>query len=148
MKGRRTDRPARKSRRPRESRPKRTILVTTALLLAASSVIAALIRFEKDIPPLLAQTLPKADMVRVENQARRVSLIRGGEIYRSYRASLGRDPLGHKQREGDLRTPEGAVSSTGATRTAAATRPCTSPTRTKRTGVVPRSGGTTRAGSS
>jgi murein L,D-transpeptidase YafK len=83
------------------------MLVSAALLLAAGSVIAALIRFEKDIPPLLARTLPKAEMVRVEKQARRLSLIRGGEVYRSYRVSLGGEPVGHKQREGDLRTPEG-----------------------------------------
>jgi murein L,D-transpeptidase YafK len=83
------------------------MLVTAALLLAAGSVIAVLIRFEKDIPPLLASRLPPADSVLVEKAERRLSLIRDGRPYRSYRVSLGREPVGHKQREGDLRTPEG-----------------------------------------
>ena len=34
-------------------------------------------------------------------------LLRGESVVRSYRVSLGREPAGHKQREGDGRTPEG-----------------------------------------
>ena len=34
-------------------------------------------------------------------------LLRGDSILRSYRVALGSDPAGHKQREGDGRTPEG-----------------------------------------
>jgi murein L,D-transpeptidase YafK len=34
-------------------------------------------------------------------------LLRGNVVLRSYRIALGRDPVGHKQREGDGRTPEG-----------------------------------------
>jgi murein L,D-transpeptidase YafK len=83
------------------------MLAMSATLLAIAAVIAMLIRFEKAIPPLLADRLPKADSVLVEKAERRLSLIRNGRIYRSYRVSLGREPLGHKQREGDMRTPEG-----------------------------------------
>lgn len=81
--------------------------VAGVLLLAAGLLIATLIRFEKAIPSLLADDLPKADSVRVEKAERRLSLIREGRVYRSYRIRLGGDPVGHKQREGDLRTPEG-----------------------------------------
>jgi murein L,D-transpeptidase YafK len=34
-------------------------------------------------------------------------LLRGQSILRAYRIALGRDPVGHKQREGDGKTPEG-----------------------------------------
>jgi murein L,D-transpeptidase YafK len=83
------------------------VLTLTALLLAAGAAIAILIHYERAIPPLLADQLPKADSVLVEKAQRRLSLIRNNQIYRSYTVSLGREPVGHKQREGDLRTPEG-----------------------------------------
>jgi murein L,D-transpeptidase YafK len=34
-------------------------------------------------------------------------LLRGDAVLRVYRVALGRDPIGHKQQEGDGRTPEG-----------------------------------------
>src|SRR4051812_24972605 len=44
----------------------------------------------------------------VINKARREMLLLSGEsVVRSYRVALGRDPIGHKQQEGDGRTPEG-----------------------------------------
>jgi murein L,D-transpeptidase YafK len=44
----------------------------------------------------------------VVNKARREMLLLSGEsVVRSYRVALGSDPVGHKQREGDGRTPEG-----------------------------------------
>ena len=83
------------------------MLVITSVLIAAGAVIALLIHYEKAIPPLLASDLPKAHSVLVEKGERRLSLIRNGNVYRSYRVSLGGEPVGHKEREGDLRTPEG-----------------------------------------
>lgn len=81
--------------------------VITAILLFLGTTLAIQIRYERVIPPLLADRLQKADSVLVEKTERRLSLIRNGQVYRSYRVSLGREPAGHKQREGDLRTPEG-----------------------------------------
>ena len=44
----------------------------------------------------------------VVNKGRREMLLLSGEsVVRQYRVALGRDPLGHKEREGDGRTPEG-----------------------------------------
>lgn len=57
-----------------------------------------------------AAALPEgtvADEVRVEKGERRMSLLAGGRVLRVYPISLGSDPLGHKAREGDGRTPEG-----------------------------------------
>lgn len=83
------------------------MLVATLLPLATGTLIATLIHYEREIPPLLADRLPKADSVLVEKARRRLSLLRNGRAYRSYPVSLGPEPVGHKQREGDLRTPEG-----------------------------------------
>jgi len=49
----------------------------------------------------------RADRVLVRKSARKLELYRGTELLRSYRVSLGKNPIGHKQREGDGRTPEG-----------------------------------------
>ena len=49
-----------------------------------------------------------ADEIVVSKSERKLYLIREGEILRSYPIALGRNPEGHKEREGDLRTPEGS----------------------------------------
>lgn len=48
-----------------------------------------------------------ADRVVVKKGARRLALYDGQDLLREYRVALGGNPLGHKQREGDERTPEG-----------------------------------------
>lgn len=48
-----------------------------------------------------------ADRIIIEKAARRLTLLRGADVLKSYNVSLGSDPIGHKQREGDGRTPEG-----------------------------------------
>lgn len=47
------------------------------------------------------------DRIVVEKGARRMLLLDHGKTVRTYRIALGRDPQGHKQQEGDSRTPEG-----------------------------------------
>lgn len=47
------------------------------------------------------------DQLRVVKSARVLELWRKGERIATYRISLGPDPVGPKQREGDGRTPEG-----------------------------------------
>ena len=44
----------------------------------------------------------------VNKQRRELLLLRGEALLRSYRVAIGRDPIGHKAREGDCRTPEGS----------------------------------------
>lgn len=48
-----------------------------------------------------------ADRVVVRKSSRELELYRGAELLRRYSIALGRNPLGHKQQEGDSRTPEG-----------------------------------------
>jgi len=51
--------------------------------------------------------LPAATEVVVHKAQRRLELWQGSRLLRSYRISLGLNPVGHKQREGDFKTPEG-----------------------------------------
>jgi murein L,D-transpeptidase YafK len=77
-------------------------------IIAGSFVLAfgvILLWAQQSAPPLSEST--RADLVVVKKAARSLELYRGGELLRSYRVSLGRDPHGPKQREGDGRTPEG-----------------------------------------
>ena len=51
--------------------------------------------------------LPLADSVVVRKGERRLYLMRNGAVLRSFKIALGLRPDGHKQFEGDYRTPEG-----------------------------------------
>lgn len=51
--------------------------------------------------------MPTVTRVVVHKTARRMELLSGDAVLRSYRISLGLQPRGHKEREGDFRTPEG-----------------------------------------
>jgi murein L,D-transpeptidase YafK len=45
--------------------------------------------------------------VVVNKTSRELLLLNGNALLRSYPVAIGRDPIGHKQCEGDCRTPEG-----------------------------------------
>jgi len=59
------------------------------------------------LPARASHRFEMADSVLVHKAGRRLELIRGDEVLRSFRIALGLSPVGHKQREGDFRTPEG-----------------------------------------
>ena len=54
-----------------------------------------------------AHSEQKADMVIVEKSEARLYLMRAGEALASFRVAFGANPEGHKQQQGDERTPEG-----------------------------------------
>ena len=54
-----------------------------------------------------ADAVPPVERVLVRKSERRLYLMRGDEILRSYRIALGLRPEGSKERAGDYRTPEG-----------------------------------------
>jgi murein L,D-transpeptidase YafK len=54
-----------------------------------------------------AVPLPTASRVVVYKSERRMELLRGNEVLRAYRVSLGLMPDGPKEQVGDFRTPEG-----------------------------------------
>ena len=47
------------------------------------------------------------DRILVEKSARRLSIFNNGKKLKGYRISLGHNPVGPKEQEGDMKTPEG-----------------------------------------
>lgn len=86
-------------------------LVCSALAIAASWPISAgepglLARAEQQMPAT-SPAPGTITQVLVRKSERRLYLLAGEEVVRSYRISLGDNPEGHKLYEGDERTPEG-----------------------------------------
>lgn len=69
------------------------------ILLLLISLLASL--------SVLADSFEKADSVIVYKSERKMELRSGEKIIKTYEISLGDNPIGHKQMEGDERTPEG-----------------------------------------
>lgn len=57
--------------------------------------------------PAEAARVQKADKIVVVKSERRLYLLRDGQVLKSYRVALGREPRGTKLYQGDGRTPEG-----------------------------------------
>lgn len=74
-----------------------------SLLLAAALALPA----RADVFDTPAKSFDTADSVVLRKGERRLVLYREGRELASYRVSLGLSPTGHKEREGDFRTPEG-----------------------------------------
>ena len=71
----------------------------------AAACVIAVIWANSSASPLPAEA--KADLLVVNKAERQLSAYSRGELLRSYRVSLGREPVGAKLRQGDRRTPEG-----------------------------------------
>ncbi len=81
-------------------------LLKTILILSAAAPVAADFAFAQ--VPASAAPEGGVETVLVEKGERRLQLLGAdGTVLKSYTIALGGDPLGHKQREGDGRTPEG-----------------------------------------
>jgi len=57
--------------------------------------------------PIFVHAGKIVDYVLVKKAEHRMFLIKNGKVLYHYDISLGRNPEGHKEREGDKRTPEG-----------------------------------------
>jgi murein L,D-transpeptidase YafK len=75
--------------------------------LIVKSRLVSLLLLPLAVPVAAEQALPVAESVLVDKSERKLWLISKGRKYREYDISLGKSPLGHKQRLGDKRTPEG-----------------------------------------
>jgi murein L,D-transpeptidase YafK len=53
------------------------------------------------------ESLPAVDHLVVHKTERRLLLLHGDTVVRSYKIALGLNPIGTKERAGDFRTPEG-----------------------------------------
>lgn len=76
----------------------------SASIFAYTKVMA---RMSSGAPPAMLTADQRADRVIVHKNDRRLELWRGEVLLKSYEISLGPTPTGHKQREGDGKTPEG-----------------------------------------
>jgi len=76
-------------------------LLSTALIAAIAFIVSG----SAGADPLPDSA--KADRVVVEKAQRTLLLYLGGTLLKSYKIALGDNPTGHKQQEGDERTPEG-----------------------------------------
>lgn len=58
-------------------------------------------------PMSAAGEFPVADKIVVEKEKRKLHLISGDRIFRTFNIALGSSPVGDKEKEGDFKTPEG-----------------------------------------
>lgn len=79
----------------------RSPLAAILLFLALAMPAAA------DVFVPAPRPLEPADRLQLRKSERELVLYRDGRPLKSYRVSLGLSPEGHKEREGDFRTPEG-----------------------------------------
>lgn len=74
--------------------------------MIAKLIVVSILNLLLLCSPVFA-TLPKADKVIVIKSKRLLMLLRDGEILRTYRVALGKNPKGKKVMAGDKKTPEG-----------------------------------------
>ena len=87
---------------PRTGRRRAGAAAAVGLLAVAACSEAPQTGLPKPVP-----RSERADRILVEKAARRLTLWRKGRQLAAYDVALGFAPVGHKQREGDGRTPEG-----------------------------------------
>lgn len=81
------------------------VLLRLPVMNVAKSICLVLVLL---VPALLdADGFPVADEVVVDKSDRVLHLMKDGRPFRTFNIALGIRPEGHKQEEGDFRTPEG-----------------------------------------
>lgn len=77
--------------------------------LGAVGYTRVMARLAPGTPTAAAAPTEQADLITVSKADRQMHLLRDGKVIRSYRISMGSNwDRGHKQAEGDERTPEGS----------------------------------------
>jgi murein L,D-transpeptidase YafK len=84
------------------------------IILAALALAAGMMAHADSLSPQTEpvsmrskESAPVADRILVRKAQRKLFLMRGDSILRTYKIALGLNPVGHKERSGDFRTPEG-----------------------------------------
>ena len=80
-------------------------VVRLSFCVIAAATVAAFIRARNDSAKLPDDTT--VDRIVVEKSARKLSVFRNGKLLKTYPVALGGNPVGPKQEEGDMKTPEG-----------------------------------------
>ena len=83
------------------SGPRRHLTVLHILMRTITFIIIFIL-------PACAFGIEKADMVLVVKSEAKLYLIKNDKILNAYKVVFGANPKGHKQKEGDERTPEGS----------------------------------------
>ncbi|MHB1000119.1 MAG: L,D-transpeptidase family protein [Armatimonadota bacterium] len=81
---------------------KRKLIIGLLSVILLTSAAVYYLRPEAKLPPGA-----RADAVLVLKDKRRLILLNDGKPLKTYRISLGSNPVGHKTQEGDCKTPEG-----------------------------------------
>jgi murein L,D-transpeptidase YafK len=80
-------------------------IIVASLAFIAVSALALYFYAHHNWHPLAAGTA--IDRILVQKSAKRLSVFRQGNQIKTYRIALGQNPVGAKQEEGDMKTPEG-----------------------------------------
>ena len=84
------------------------MLIKRAFLLLLLTILLFSCSSEKEAPKvMLTETI---DNILVEKANRKMHLRNGDKVVRTYRISLGKNPIGAKVKSGDNKTPEGNYS--------------------------------------
>ncbi len=83
---------------------KHRLITAVAVFLPFTGIFCAVGEAEGQAIPA---ALPHADHVVVKKSARTLVLMRQGRVIKAYEISLGREPVGPKEKAGDSKTPEG-----------------------------------------
>src|SRR5204863_4021497 len=79
--------------------------ITLSFVVICALALAVYFCAHHDWHPLPLGT--KIDRIVVEKAARKLLIFRDGRRLKTYRVALGRSPIGPKEMEGDIKTPEG-----------------------------------------
>ena len=75
--------------------------------LALATFIFATVFLYSAQKPSITKHFPKIDLILVEKSARSMSIFHKKTKLKTYKIALGFSPIGHKEQEGDGKTPEG-----------------------------------------
>ena len=84
-----------------------TLAAAMACLTARADTLPQTERVTMRTPTDTLGKLPAVDHVVVHKADRKLFLMHGETVVRSYKVALGLNPVGTKERSGDFRTPEG-----------------------------------------
>lgn len=84
---------------------------SSSRILLGAVMVSAVLGLDLNARSTVARPGPtpavRIERVVVYKSERRLDLIYKGAVWKSYRAALGGNPVGHKMQRGDSRTPEG-----------------------------------------
>jgi murein L,D-transpeptidase YafK len=85
-----------------------TLFVIAVLATVSFAVQADPLPQTERVTMRTTENLPVVDKVVVHKSDRKLELLHGSTVVRTYKVALGLNPIGTKERSGDFRTPEGA----------------------------------------